>query len=59
LFLATGLASASGHPEEDESIKQEWIEPGDVPRMIASGEIRDAKSIAGLLWYLYGPKTRD
>lgn len=59
LFLATGLTVASGHPEEDESITREWIELSDVPGMIARGEIRDAKSIAGLLWYLYGPKTGD
>ncbi|MGH2458305.1 MAG: NUDIX hydrolase [Chloroflexota bacterium] len=59
LFLATGLAPAPGRPEEDESIQREWIELRDVPTLIASGEIRDAKSIVGLLRYLSAMKTGD
>lgn len=52
LFLATGLSAASGQPEEDESITREWVALSAVSRMIAAGEICDAKSIAGLLRYL-------
>lgn len=49
LFLATGLSEAAGQPEADESIRREWIDLANIPGMIASGEICDAKSIAGLL----------
>jgi ADP-ribose pyrophosphatase len=54
LFLATGLTSVEGHPEADEWLRREWIDLARVPAMIASGEICDAKSIAGLLRYLQG-----
>ncbi len=59
LFLATGLTPTPGQPEEDESIQREWIDLRDVPEMIATGKIRDAKSIVGLLRYLSGPRVGD
>lgn len=52
LFLATGLTPTAGQPEADESIRREWIDLAAVPSMIATGEICDAKSIAGLLRHL-------
>lgn len=57
LFLAAGLTPSAGHPEEDEQIQREWIELAAVPRMIAEGDVCDAKSIAGLLRYLQGVGT--
>ena len=51
-FLATGLGAAPGQPEDDETIQREWIKLSDVSTLIRDGEIRDAKSIAGLLSYL-------
>lgn len=54
LFLAEGLSQVEGHPEADEWLHREWIDLASVPAMIASGEICDAKSIAGLLRYLQG-----
>jgi ADP-ribose pyrophosphatase len=52
IFLATDLSPAEGHPEADELIACEWIGLATVPDLIASGEIRDAKSVTGLLSYL-------
>lgn len=50
LFLATGLTSAPAGPRpDDENIEVVRIPIADAPRLIASGEICDAKSVAGLL----------
>ncbi len=49
LFLATELKPARLVAEDTESIKVERYPFAEIPRLIASGEIRDAKSIAGLL----------
>ncbi len=54
LFVATDLRPVEGvEQDDDEEITVEPTAPGDVPDLIRSGEIRDAKSIAGLLRYLY------
>jgi ADP-ribose pyrophosphatase len=52
VFVATGLAPGQPSPEDDELIEVSWIGLADVPRLIAQGQICDAKSIAGLLTYL-------
>lgn len=52
LYLATDLASASGQPDADEQINRQWIDLKAVWNMIETGQIRDAKSIAGLLMVL-------
>jgi ADP-ribose pyrophosphatase len=52
VFVALDLSPSAGRPEDDESIRGEWVEVGRVPDLIASGELCDAKSIAGLLTYL-------
>jgi ADP-ribose pyrophosphatase len=49
IFVATSLSAAPAQPEEDESIKREWIDLSAVPDLIARRELCDAKSIAGLL----------
>lgn len=49
LFLATDLLLNPLRADSDESIELIRIPLDDIPRLIASGEIKDAKSIAGLL----------
>lgn len=52
IFLAQGLAEAPGEPDADETIQTEWVDAGAIVDLISRGEIRDAKSVAGLLAYL-------
>lgn len=49
-FLATGLEKAEQRTEEDEMISVEPVGVEKVLRMIASNEIRDAKSIAAIAY---------
>jgi ADP-ribose pyrophosphatase len=49
LFLATELKPGPSHGQEDEIIEVVPIPLKQVHRLITSGEIQDAKSIAGLL----------
>lgn len=48
LYLATGLSDTDGQPEDDEFLQPAPIHIGDAADLIASGIIRDAKSIIGL-----------
>ena len=52
LYLATELVSSPLQAEDSESIKLIRVRLGEVPALIASGAICDAKSIAGLLVFL-------
>ncbi len=52
LFLATGLMPARLIAEDTEEIKLVRIPHGEVVELIRRGDIQDAKSIAGLLYYL-------
>lgn len=50
LFLATGLTAGQPHREAGEEIDN-WLVPlADAVAMIYRGEIRDAKTMVGLLW---------
>ena len=49
LYLAESLSPAFGQPDEDEAITVERVALADIPSLITSGAIRDAKSIAGLM----------
>ncbi len=49
LFLATGLVASPLAGDDDEDIRVAPTPISQVPGLIASGEIRDAKSVAGLL----------
>lgn len=51
IFAATGLTEGSAHPEEDERIEARRFSLREAERMIRSGKLRDAKSIAGILYY--------
>jgi ADP-ribose pyrophosphatase len=48
-YVADDLARTKTSPEEDEEIEVVPVRAADVERMILSGEIKDAKSIAALL----------
>jgi len=52
LFLATELMPARLMAEDTEEIKLVKMPLNDVVELIRNGEIQDAKSIAGLLYYL-------
>ena len=52
IFAAEGLAEGAAHPEEDERITPRKFTAKQVDAMIRSGRLRDAKSIAGLLYYM-------
>ncbi len=51
IFLATGLKQGEARPEEDERIETRRFSLRDAERMIRSGKLRDAKSIAGILYH--------
>ena len=50
IFFARELTAGDAQPEDDESIECELIPLPKVVDMIFSGEIRDGKAIAGVLW---------
>jgi len=52
LFLATDLIKSQLVAEDTESIKLERVPVKDIPALLTSGKIEDAKSIAGLHLYL-------
>jgi ADP-ribose pyrophosphatase len=52
LLLAQGLTAGEAQPEEDEKIEVRPFKLKDLKQMIKSGRLRDAKSIAGILYYL-------
>jgi ADP-ribose pyrophosphatase len=52
LLLAEGLTAGEAQPEEDEKIEVRVFKLKGLKQMIKSGRLRDAKSIAGILYYL-------
>jgi len=52
IFAAEGLVEGAAQPEEDEKITPRIFTLKQVDAMIQSGRLRDAKSIAGLLYYM-------
>lgn len=50
LYLATGLTRGTARPEEDEVIAKRFFPLSAAITMVNSGKIRDAKTIAGVLW---------
>ena len=53
-FRATGLREIGAQPEQDEELDIVEVDPADVPALIASGEIADAKTITAVLAHLSG-----
>ncbi|MGA9304255.1 MAG: NUDIX hydrolase [Candidatus Sulfotelmatobacter sp.] len=50
VFLATGLKAGPAHPEADEVIHKRLVPLTTAVRMVLRGTIRDAKTIASVLW---------
>jgi ADP-ribose pyrophosphatase len=52
ILLAEGLTAGEAEPEEDEKIISRAYNHKQLEEMIRGGKLRDAKSIAGILYYL-------
>jgi ADP-ribose pyrophosphatase len=52
ILLAEGLTAGKAQPEEDEKIEVRAYRVNELKKMIRSGRLKDAKSIAGILYYL-------
>ena len=52
ILLAEGLTAGEAEPEEDEKIISRAYNSKQLEEMIRTGKLRDAKSIAGILYYL-------
>jgi hypothetical protein len=50
VFLATELKPGRARPEADEMIEHELVPLATVIKQILSGQIRDGKTIASVLW---------
>lgn len=51
VYMATGLRKGTAQPEEDEIIYKRLIPLPAAVRMVTGGTIRDAKTIASVLWF--------
>ena len=51
ILLAEGLTAGEAEPEEDEKITPRAYSRKQLDEMIGDGKLRDAKSIAGILYY--------
>jgi ADP-ribose pyrophosphatase len=52
ILLAEGLKAGKAEPEEDEKIEVKAYKTKKLEQMMKTGELKDAKSIAGILYYL-------
>lgn len=50
IYLAKGLKAGIAQPEEDEKILTRFVPLSKAVRMVQKGQVRDAKTIAGVLW---------
>lgn len=53
IYAAGGLREVGARPEEDEVIEVRWVPLEEALEMIKRGEIRDCKTLAGLLLYKF------
>jgi ADP-ribose pyrophosphatase len=51
ILLAEGLTQGEAQPEDDEKISSKAFTRAELEKMIRRGKLRDAKTIAGLLYY--------
>lgn len=51
ILLAEGLTAGEAEPEEDEKITSRAYRRKQLDEMIGGGKLRDAKSVAGILYY--------
>ncbi|HXL22771.1 MAG TPA: NUDIX hydrolase [Candidatus Dormibacteraeota bacterium] len=52
ILLAEGLTPGQARPEDDEKITAKAFSRAQIESMIRTGKLRDAKTIAGVLYYL-------
>ena len=52
ILLAEGLTAGEAQPEEDEKIEARAYSLKELKQMIQRGKLRDAKSMAGILYYV-------
>lgn len=50
LYLAQDLVQKTAHPDPDEIIEYQGIPFDQALRMVSQGEIKDAKTVIGILW---------
>lgn len=55
IYLARGLTQGKAHPEEDELIVTRFFSLAAATRMVSNGALRDAKTIAAILWLALHP----
>jgi ADP-ribose pyrophosphatase len=53
IFLAEGLKLGQSHPEADEKIEVRIFRLSEIEDWMRAGKIRDAKSVAGILYYAH------
>ena len=58
VFLARGLKPGKAQPEEDERIEHQLVPLSQVVKLILSGNIRDGKTIASVLWFQKSRKSQ-
>ncbi len=51
ILLAEGLKAGEAQPEDDEKIEVQAYKLKELQQMMKEGELKDAKSIAGILYY--------
>jgi ADP-ribose diphosphatase len=56
IYLASGLKAGTAQPEADEKIAVRFFGLSEAKRMALQGRIRDAKTIAGILWLAQMPR---
>ncbi|GAV23649.1 NUDIX domain-containing protein [Carboxydothermus pertinax] len=52
LFLAFDLNKKNPRPDEDEIVKNVFVEIGKIEELLLTDKIKDAKTIIGLFWFL-------
>jgi ADP-ribose pyrophosphatase len=52
IYVARGLRAGPAHPEADERITARAFPPRKIENWIRTGKLRDAKSVAAILYYL-------
>ena len=59
LFLATELRPTQAGGDEDESLEASWLTLDEAVESVDRGDIRDAKSIVGILWLAARVRGRE
>ena len=57
IYEASGVREGHVHPDEDEFVDSAFFSVEEAARMIRAGEIRDAKTIIAIQYYLLSEKN--